>query len=126
MNLYIINYLDKHASKDPEKKWWWYYQAMSIANNLYRNKELGIKLAYKLKDKSPADAPLWTKQMVALLVAEEGENCEAVKIISSIIDDYERSDKKISDEELNFMKFFISKKIKELKEQNFDPSSCLH
>ena len=62
--------------------------------------------------------------MVALLVAEEGENCEAIKIISSIIDDYERADKKISDQELDFMRFFINKKIKELKTQNFDPSEC--
>ena len=122
--IYIINYLEQFADQNPQDKWWWYYQAMSIANNLYKNKELGIKLAYKLKDKSPADAPLWTKQMVAMLVAEEGENCEAIKIISSIIDDYERADRKISDEELDFMKFFINKKIKELKAQKFDPSEC--
>ncbi|MDD2839953.1 MAG: hypothetical protein PHY80_02365 [Rickettsiales bacterium] len=122
--IYIINYLEQHADRDPEKKWWWYYQAMSLANNIYKDKDLAIRLAQKLKDKSPYDAPIWTKQMVALLLADEGQNCEAIKIISSIIEDYSKNDRKISDEELNFMRYFISKKIKELKEQNFDPANC--
>jgi len=122
--IYIIDYLEQHADRDPTKKWWWYYQAMSIANNMYGDKELAIRLAEKLKDKSPLDAPLWTKQMVALLLADEGQNCEAIKIISSIIEDYEKADKKISDDELNFMRYFISKRIQELKKQNFDPTQC--
>lgn len=121
---YIINYLEQHADRDPAKKWWWYYQAMSIANNMYGDKELAIRLATKLKDKSPLDAPLWTKQMIALLLADEGQNCEAIKIISSIIEDYDKANQKISDEELNFMRYFISKKIQELKKQNFNPTQC--
>jgi hypothetical protein len=123
--IYIIEYLEQHADRDPQKKWWWYYQAMSLANNLYGNKDLAIRLAQKLKDNSPYDAPLWTKQMIALLLANEGKNCEAIRIIYSIIDDYNKSDRKISDEEINFMKYFINKKIKELKEQNFNPNNCI-
>lgn len=122
--IYIINYLEQHADRDPQTKWWWYYQAMSIANNMYKDKNLAIKLAQKLKDESPYDAPLWTKQMVALLLANEGQNCEAIKIISSIIEDYDKENRKISDDELNFMRYFINKKIQELKEQNFDPANC--
>lgn len=122
--IYIIDYLEQHADKDPQKKWWWYYQAMSIANNTYKDKDLAIKLAQKLKDGSPYDAPLWTKQMVALLLAGDGQNCEAIKIISSIIEDYDKENRKISDDELNFMKYFINKKIQELKEQKFDPANC--
>lgn len=123
--IYIISYLEQYADRDPQTKWWWYYQAMSIANNIYKDKDLAIRLAVKLKNNSPDDAPLWTKQMLALLLADKGENCEAIKIITSIIEDYEGKDKKISNEELNFMKFFIEQKIKKLKEQNFDPSKCI-
>lgn len=122
--IYIIDYLEQHADKDPTKKWWWYYQAMSIANKMYGDKELAIRLAEKLKNKSPLDAPLWTKQMVALLLADEGQNCEAIKIISSIIEDYDKANRKISNDELNFMRYFINKKIQELKKQNFNPAQC--
>ncbi|HSQ97143.1 MAG TPA: hypothetical protein VLL98_00290 [Rickettsiales bacterium] len=123
--IYIIDYLEQHADRDPQNKWWWFYQAMSIANNLYKDKDLAIRLATKLKNSSPDDAPLWTKQMLALLLADKGENCEAIKIINSIIDDYEKKDEKISDEELNFMRYFIEQKIKKLKEQHFNPANCL-
>ena len=125
--IYVINYLNDHADKDPKNKWWWYYQATYLANNVYNNKDLAIKIAEKLKKYSPDSAPIWTKQMLAILLSDKGEKCEAIRIISGILEEYEKPDnqKSISDNELNFMKFFIQQRLEELKkDKNFNPASC--
>ena len=122
--IYLIDYLKQHADRDPNNKWWWYYQAMYLADNIYNDKDLAIKLAEELKNKSPSNAPLWTKQMLAILLSDKGEKCEAIKIISGILTEYEN--KNISDKEINFMNFFIKKQIEELKkDKTFNPINCL-
>lgn len=126
--IYIINYLDRHANKDPKNKWWWYYQASYLANNIYNDKNLAIKIARKLANNSPDNAPLWTKQMVAILLSDTNHKCEAIKIIQGILDEYNKNDNKklINDNEIDFMKFFIKQKLEELKEdKNFNPNNCL-
>ena len=125
--IYIINYLNSHADKDPKTKWWWYYQAMYLANNVYKDKDLAIEMAKKLKENSPENAPLWTKQMLAILLSDKGENCEAIRVISGIIDEYEKpgKEKSISDNEMNFMQFFIQQRLEELKkDKNFNVEDC--
>ena len=125
--IYIINYLEQFADQNPKDKWWWYYQATYLANNVYNNKDLAIKMAEKLKKYSPDSAPIWTKQMLAILLSDKGEKCEAIRIISGILEEYEKPDnqKSISDNELNFMKFFIQQRLEELKkDKNFNPASC--
>lgn len=122
--IYLIDYLRQHADRDPNNKWWWYYQAMYLADNIYNDKDLAIELAEELKNKSPSNAPLWTKQMLAILLSDKGEKCEAIKIISGILTEYEN--KNISDKEINFMNFFIKKQIEELKkDKTFNPINCL-
>ncbi len=126
--IYIINFLNDHADKDPEKKWWWYYQALYLANSVYKDKDLAIKMAEKLKKYSPDSAPLWTKQMLAILLSDKGEKCEAIRVISGILEEYEKpgKDRSISDNEINFMKFFIQQRMEELKkDKNFNPEDCL-
>ena len=125
--IYIINYLVEHADKNPSEKWWWYYQAMTLANNVYKDNELAISIAKKLKDSSPENAPLWTKQMLAILLANQGQNCEALRVITGIIDEYDKqgTDKKsVDDNEMNYMRFFIEKQLKKLKESRFNPKDC--
>lgn len=127
--IYIINYLNSHADKNPQKKWWWYYQAMYLANNIYNDKNLAIELAKKLKDNSPKNAPIWTKQMLAILLSEKGEKCEAIRVISGILEEYKKNkkNKSINKDEINFMQFFIQQRIKELKEdKNFNPEKCFN
>ncbi len=126
--IYVINFLNDHADKDPKKKWWWYYQALYLANSVYNDKDLAIKMAEKLKKYSPDSAPLWTKQMLAILLSDKGEKCESIRVISGILEEYEKPDKNksINDNEINFMKFFIQQRMEELKkDKNFDPKSCL-
>ena len=126
--IYIINYLDKHASKDPEKKWWWYYQAMYLADKVYKDKDLAIQMARKLKNNSPKNAPLWTKQMEAILLSDKGEKCESLRVMDGILKEYEKKDenKSINENEINFMQFFIKQRLEELKQdKNFNPADCM-
>ena len=126
--IYIIDYLNDHADKDPENKWWWYYQATYLANNVYGDKDLAIKMAEKLKKYSPDSAPIWTKQMLAILLSDQGQNCEAIRVISGILEEYDSPEKEkaIGDNEINFMRFFIEQRLEELKkDKNFNPADCL-
>jgi len=125
--IYIIDFLNHHADKDPEKKWWWYYQALYLANNVYNDPDLAIKMAEKLKKYSPDSAPLWTKQMLAILLSDRGEKCEAIRVISGILEEYEKTDKEksITDNEIGFMKFFIQQRMEELKnDKSFNLQNC--
>lgn len=126
--IYIINYLVERADSNPTENWWWYYQATYLANNVYGDKDLAIQIAEKLKKYSPANAPIWTKQMLPMLLSDKGEKCEALRVISGIIEEYEKpeNNKSIKDEDLNFMKYFMMQKIQEIKEdKNFNPEDCL-
>lgn len=127
--IYIINYLNDHADKDPENKWWWYYQATYLANNVYGDKDLALTMAEKLSRYSPETAPIWTKQMLAILLSDKGQNCEAIRVISGILEEYDSPEKEktIGDNEINFMKFFIEQRLEELKkDKNFNPNECLY
>lgn len=125
--IYTIKFLERHALLNPEKNWWWLYQAMYIAFFSMKDENLGVDLAYKLKKYSPATAPIWTKQMVAILLAKKGNECEAVRVISEILNDYEKNSSKSEKEkndEMNYMKYFINTNIEMLKEKNININDC--
>ncbi len=126
--IYLINYLNDHADKDPKEKWWWYYQAMYLANSVYKDKDLALEMAKKLQENAPDNAPIWTKQMYAILLSDKGEKCESIRVIAGILEEYEKegSEKSITDNDLNFMRFFIEQRMEELKkDKNFNPADCL-
>jgi len=108
--IHIINYLTEHADQNPNDKWWWYYQAIFLADNVYGDKNLAINIAKKMKELSPDTALLWTKQMLPILLAKNGNESEALQIITSILHDHEN--KNIGDDEIDYMKFFIKKMLK--------------
>jgi hypothetical protein len=122
-SIYLINYLEEHANRNPKEKWWWYYQAASIAKWTYKDDDLAIKLAKKLKDSSPDDAPGWTKRLLPIMLSEKGEDCEAIRIIFELLENYENKGI-IKDSDIDFMNFFIAKKIQQLKEKKFDIRKC--
>jgi len=122
--IYIINYLEEHADQNPEEKWWWYYQATNIANYILKDQDRALEIAYKLKD-IKADIPLGARELPAIIHKARGEDCEAIMLINEILQDYEKDEnKKLTEKELNFMKFFIQRRIKSLKEKNFDVRGC--
>jgi hypothetical protein len=121
--IYLVDYLEEHSDKNPEMNWWWYYQATFLANHEVKNKDVAIRLARKLKNNSPLNAPLWTKQMLPIILKDMGEKCESLRVMIEIGDNYNKGD--IKDDELNYMNFFIQQRMKELKDdKNFNINDC--
>jgi hypothetical protein len=100
------------------------YQAMFIANYNLKDHKLALDLAYKLSDNKAENAPIWTKQMAAFLHADFGEDCESFILINKILKDNESQERKISQDEMDFMKHFIENRLGKLKENNFNPKLC--
>ena len=85
-----------------------------------------MKLAQKLASNEAQDAPLWTKQMPAFIARARGDDCLAFQVISKLISESESGARQIKAEEMNFMRHFINKNLKNLKQKNFDPRQCLN
>lgn len=109
--LYVVKYLDEHASRDLEKKWWWMAQAVYLANHKLKDKDYALELAYKLS-MAPGDIPMWARQMPAFIHEQRGEKEQAYIIIKDLLDNY----KNLKQEELNFMHYFIKDRLEMLKE----------
>lgn len=121
---YILNYLDDRATRDLNTNWWWVFQEIYIAENSLNDKDLALKYAYKLSETSALDAPLWTKQMPAFVLARQGKSCLAFKVIERILQENEQGIHKISAEEMNFMRHFINERLSKLSKEKFDPRKC--
>jgi hypothetical protein len=106
---YIVNYLEKHSLKDLEHKWWWLAQAVYIANHKLGDKQLALRLAYKLAE-TPGKVPIWARQMPAFIHEQLGENEQAFIIIDRLLKDKD----KLSPEELNFMYYFIKERLNKI------------
>ncbi len=121
---YIIDYLDWRASKDINANWWWLFQASNLAQNELKDDKKALDLALKLAQNTNPQAPLWTKQMPAIIYAKQGNDCMSFKIIENLITQNQKGIRKISVEEMNFMRHFIDDKFKKLRAKNFDPRKC--
>lgn len=123
-NAYIVDYLDQHAMADLDNKWWWLFQAIYIAKEELKDNSRALDLAYKISQNNSDQAPLWTKQMPAFIYAEMGDGCLAFQIIEKMLSESESGVRKVSPDELNFMRFFIKDRLKKLKNGRFDPRNC--
>ncbi len=122
---YIVNYLDEYVSKDIDANWWWAFQGIYIARNNLGDIDRALDLAYKLSQNNAKNAPFWTKEMPAFIHEERGESCLAFSVIEKLIKESENGTRQITVEEMNFMRHFISDRLKKLKSQKFDPRKCL-
>ncbi len=120
----IVKYLDQHASVDIDKHWWWLFQATEIARKNIKDMDLAMSLAEKLATNEAIDAPLWTKQMPAFIAKSRGNDCLAFQIINKLITESENGVRQIKVDEMNFMRYYINKNLKNLKQKNFDPRQC--
>lgn len=123
---HIMNYLDFHNEKNIDANWWWIFQEIMLAQKNLHDDKLALKLAYKLSQNNAKDAPLWTKEMPAFIHAKLGNSCMAFKIIQKILEENERGTRKISADEMNFMRHFINERLTKLKGEKFDPNKCNH
>ena len=110
---YIVDYLDQHAIKDLHNKWWWMSQAVYLANHKLKDRELALKLAYKLASTPRDDIPLWVKQMPAFIHEQLGEKEQAIYIIKNILENIDSIDQG----ELNFMHYFVTERLEKLIEE---------
>lgn len=130
--IYPIKFLEKHAMRDINHKWWWLYQAAFIAQYDLKDKELAAKLAIELRDNAPADIPFLVKQSIITHLNKNNQDCESLRMLNGMIDQYSdvenEKDEKIKQQkmaELNYMRYFIEKIIKKLKENKIDVNKCL-
>lgn len=103
---YVIDYLDKHYDTDPQKNWWWLNHAIYLSNYRLHDKQLALRLAYKLGT-TPAEVPMWARQMPAFIHEQLGEKEQAFMIIENIL----KTSKDIPDAELNYMQYFIQDRL---------------
>jgi hypothetical protein len=104
--IYVVEYLDYHASKDMRDKWWWMSQAVYLANFKLKDQQLALKLAYKLS-KTPGKVPMWARQMPAFIHEKLGEKDQAIRIIK----DFLANEKDLTQQELNFVHYFIKDRL---------------
>lgn len=122
--VYIVDYLDWHASRDIDKKWWWMFQASFIAKSGLGDLDRSLVLAQKLAKNNAKNAPLWTKELPAFIAEKTGNACLSFKVIQNLIKESESGLRIISPEEMNFLRYFIKHRLQSLKKQNFDPRKC--
>lgn len=121
---YVVKYLDEHSEKNIDANWWWLFQAVFIAKDILKDLDLALKLAQKLAQNNAENAPIWTKQMPAFILEKQGQGCLAFNSIKKLIDESESGKRKISANEMEFMRYFIKERLQKLQNQKFDPSKC--
>ncbi len=106
-NIYLIKYLEQYYERNPQKNWWWMSQAVHIALHKMRDRSLALSLALKLAKSDNPALPYWARQMPAFILEQMGEKEQAYIIIKDILSKY--SD--YSQDEANFMNFFIKERL---------------
>lgn len=121
---YIVNFLEEHADKNPEKKWWWYSQAVYNAKFKLEDNDRALEIAKKLASlPNQLDIPLWTRQLEAFIYEDKGEYEKACDIIVNVVDQF--SKKQVTKGEANFMFHFIQERLRAMieKETELENSS---
>lgn len=142
---YIVKYLEEHSRFNPLANWWWLYHASFIAKNYYQDLEWSLRLAKKLHSLKSPDIPIWASEYAAFLYENAGRLCEAYAVMLAIMEDLKQVvelnadpqvdehgnkyyqlpyGRKITVEEVDFMRYYLQDRLKELDGSNFDPSKC--
>jgi hypothetical protein len=104
---YVVDYLYAHASADASQKWWWLLQALYLSMHKLNDMDLALKMAKPLQTQG---VPVWAQQMTAVVYEKRGEMQYALKIMESI----KENAKDISDQDLKYMTYFITERLKDL------------
>ena len=102
----VVKYLVEHSDKRMKTKWWWMYQASFMSYYYIKDINRALEIAYVIHN-TKEDIPIWTRQLAAFYHESRGEKEHAMKIITNIVNNY----KDISEHEMNFMHYFIKKRI---------------
>lgn len=107
---YVVDYLIEHSAHRPDQKWWWLVQAIYLAGHKLEDQDLALKVATPLTHAK--NVPVWVKQMPAFVYEKRGEMGAALKIIEGVLENTD----KLSQGELNFMRYFVEERLDKLKE----------
>lgn len=110
---YIVDYLEYTYNKDPKNKWWWLGQATILAAHKLKDKNLAIRLAMKLSSTPLYNLPRWAQQMPAIIMANFGERELALAMIKDLAQRYND----YSQAEINYMNYFVRKRLGYEKER---------
>jgi hypothetical protein len=113
---YVVDFLEEHSDKHPEKKWWWYSQAVYNAKFKLNDDKRALEIAKKLADlPKNVDMPIWTRQLQAFIYERKGEYEKACDIIVNVINDFH--DGSINEGEANFMFYFVQDRLRAMIEK---------
>lgn len=104
---YLVDYLEKHALRDPEKKWRWMAQAVYIAWYHLGDRPRALELADELAKLPGKDLPYWTKEMRVFILLDMGEKQAAREILEMIA----KTDKNLPDNERKWMARYIQRHL---------------
>lgn len=104
---HVVDYLSEVGNSAENGKWRWLAQAVFLARFKIEDQELALNLAYKLAALEGDQLPIWTDQMPAFVLAKVGEEKAALDIITTIM----ATDKTLVQNEINYMCWYMSKKI---------------
>lgn len=113
--IHVVDYLEQHADRDPAKKWWWYAQATYIANHKLNDKDLALKLAYKLADAPNPKKPIWAREMPAFIHEQRGELEDSYRLIKAIAAEHDS----LSISEQKFIDYFLRERLKAVQESSY-------
>lgn len=106
---YVVDYLERHADKDPSKKWWWYTQVVYLAKQKMEDNARAMIAADKLlKIPREVDMPIWARQMGVFILENEGDMDKACRLIVQI---FQEQRDRITPEEAYFIHYFITERL---------------
>ena len=106
---YLVDYLEKHALRDPSIKWRWLAQAVHIAWYQLGDRPRALALAKELAGLPVADLPYWARQMPAFILLDMGEKQSARAILEAIA----KTDKNLPDNERKWMAHYIKRHLQD-------------
>ncbi len=106
---YLVDYLERHALRDPERKWRWLAQAVYIAWYRLGDRERALGLAGILAGLPVPDLPYWARQMAVFILRDVGEKRAAREILERIA----ATDRNLPENERQWMERFIARHLSE-------------
>ncbi|HAU29197.1 MAG TPA: hypothetical protein DCW68_03695 [Rhodospirillaceae bacterium] len=104
---YLVDYLERHAMRDPQHKWRWLAQAVHIAWYRLGDRDRSLGLAKELADLPVSDLPYWARQMQVFILMDLGEKPSARAILEKIAE----TDHNLPENERLWMQRFIQRHL---------------
>lgn len=102
----VIEYVEEHVARYPDKKWRWLAHAVYLAQYKIEDNLLALKLAKELAGLDAPNAPMWTKQMPAFIMKTMGDKESSRAYMVKLYED-KSVQSQLSKEERRYMEGYI-------------------